>query len=236
MFELSLVRDHYPAAPTNRRHEVLAVLRASRAALSADDVAREAGLHLNTARVHLDALVKAGLAERTSEPRKGPGRPRLLYSAHGPLPGQRAFPLLAEMLTGLVSRLDDGATLATEAGREWGRHLLEGPPPSRHIDAADATEELHELMDRLGFRPEQLPAEEATDFEVEMMLRNCPFREVAEEHTAVVCGLHLGIMQGALQQLRAPVEVTSLDPFVTPHTCAAQLRPTAERTHAPRSR
>jgi predicted ArsR family transcriptional regulator len=47
---------------------------------------------------------------------------------------------------------------------------------------------------------------------------------VAEKHTDVVCAIHLGLMQGALEELRAPVETTSLEPFVTPRLCVAHLQ------------
>jgi len=39
-----------------------------------------------------------------------------------------------------------------------------------------------------------------------------------------VCAMHLGIMQGALGELRGPLEAEGLQPFVTPHLCVAKLR------------
>ncbi|HZJ06739.1 MAG TPA: ArsR family transcriptional regulator, partial [Nocardioidaceae bacterium] len=57
-------------------------------------------------------------------------------------------------------------------------------------------------------------------------LRHCPFREVAQKHTDIVCAIHLGLMQGALDELGAPMTTTSLDPFVTPHMCVARLETT----------
>ena len=47
------------------------------------DVADRAGLHPNTARFHLDALVKAGLAMREPQPRDTPGRPNIAYRVTG---------------------------------------------------------------------------------------------------------------------------------------------------------
>jgi predicted ArsR family transcriptional regulator len=57
-------------------------------------------------------------------------------------------------------------------------------------------------------------------------LRHCPFREVAQKHTDIVCAIHLGLMQGALDELGAPMAATSLDPFVTPQMCIAHLHAT----------
>lgn len=56
-----------------RRTEVLTLLRGTDTPLSASDVARATGLHLNTARLHLDALTNQGLAERRRESRERPG-------------------------------------------------------------------------------------------------------------------------------------------------------------------
>ena len=219
--------DAPPRVPTgSRREEVLAVLRATDGALSAAAVADATGLHLNTARFHLDALVTDGLADRASEPRDEPGRPRILYSARGPLPGPRSYALLAEMLTGLVASLKDARPAAVEAGRAWGRHLVERTAPSQRVDAAEAVKRLNSVLDAVGFQPEARNAKKVT----EVYLHHCPFREVAEQHTDVVCALHLGLMQGALDELRAPIDATSLEPFVTPQLCIARLQP---RTNAP---
>ncbi len=63
----------------------------------------------------------------------------------------------------------------------------------------------------------------------EVWLRRCPFREVAEHRRDVVCQLHLGLMQGVLEQLRAPVTAARIQPFAEPSLCIAELatRPVA---------
>lgn len=220
---MPLVDTPTPGRSGSRRERVLGLLRAAGQGLSAAEVAEQSGLHLNTARFHLDALVEDGLAERTPQPRDVPGRPRILYSADGPMPGPRSYRLLAEMLVGLISSLQDSQPAAVEAGRAWGRHLIERATPSERVDEADALARLNRMLDAIGFRPEVRPSSKGQGAEV--WLHHCPFREVAEKHTDVVCPLHLGLLQGALGELRAPVEATSLDPFVTPQSCLARLQP-----------
>jgi len=207
-----------------RREQVLAILHSSNRPLSAAEVAEATGLHLNTARFHLDALIQGRLVERTSERRDQPGRPRILYTAEGAPPGPRSYALLAEMLTGLVASLKDSETAAVEAGRAWGQHLVEGAAPSEQIDAEEAVARLHRVLDAIGFQPETGPGKTKKDTEVR--LHHCPFREVAQRHSDVVCTIHLGLMQGALEALRAPVEATALEPFVRPNLCVARLRTT----------
>lgn len=204
-----------------RRQDVLDCLRDAGAPVSVADVAGHTRMHVNTARFHLDGLVGDGLAVREPEARDVPGRPRILYSSTGPAAGPRSFRLLAEMLTGLVSALDDARPAAIEAGRSWGRHLVDRPAPSERVDPEEATARLIQVLADVGFRPESGPDVAG---ERDVLLHHCPFREVAERHTDVVCGLHLGLMQGALAELRAPVDSPSLDPFVTPQLCVAHLR------------
>ena len=210
-----------------RRAEVLARLREADGPLSVRQVASQTGLHVNTARFHLDGLVGDNLAERAAEARDVPGRPRILYTARAEAPGPRSYGLLAEMLTGLVASLDNAGPAAIEAGRAWGRHLVERPAPSQSVHADAATGRLTRVLDSIGFQSEVRSIPSAT----EIRLHHCPFREVAERHPDVVCTIHLGLLQGALAELRAPLEARSLEPFVTPNLCVARLHATPPVPH-----
>jgi predicted ArsR family transcriptional regulator len=219
----TLVDAPAPVAAGSRREQVLALLRSADQPLSATDVAERTGLHLNTARFHLDGLVEDRLAQRTSEPRDTPGRPRILYTAEGPAPGPRSYGLLAEMLTGLIASFEDAGPAAVEAGKAWGRHLVDRAAPSERVDAPEAVARLNRVLDAIGFEPEVRKTNKRT----EVRLHHCPFREVAAKHSDVVCALHLGLMQGALNELNAPLEAISLEPFVQPNLCIARLQPTS---------
>lgn len=213
--------DPAPAPPVHdRRAEVLDRLCEATEPLAAAQVADRTNLHVNTARFHLDGLVRDGFAEREAEQRRSPGRPRMLYRASDRHTGTRGYRWLAEMLTGLVSTLEDPESVATEAGRRWGRHLVERSAPYEWVAVADAIARLERMLDSAGFRPEQRESEDGP----QLQLRHCPFGEVAARHTDVVCRLHLGLMQGALAEQRAPVEVSGLDPLVEPGLCVARLR------------
>jgi len=119
------------------------------------------------------------------------------------------------------------------AGREWGRYLGEGPPPFTRVDADEATGRLVSAMEDIGFAPEAVTRGRRR----KVLLHRCPFREVAQERPEVVCSIHLGLMNGLLAELDAPLEVDQLDPFVEPSQCVASLsRSTvrAERSNRPR--
>ena len=204
------------------RARVLDLLRAAGSPAGVRDIADQAGLHPNTARFHLDALVDAGLAARAPKERTTPGRPSMAYRAvaGGEPMGRRRYRLLAEMLTSLIAgMLPKPGEAAGEAGREWGRYLTEPPPPYQRLDAGEAVERLTATMAEIGFAPEAVT--DGTQYQ--LRLRQCPFREVAENHQDVVCQLHLGLMQGALAQMRAPVTADRLQPFAEPSLCIAYL-------------
>ena len=216
-----LLRPDTSAPLGESRARVLDLLR-SGGPLGVQEVADQTGLHPNTARFHLDALAEAGLAERAPQPRPTPGRPSMAYQAtasDGPA-GQRRYRLLAEMLTSLIAGvMAHPGEAATEAGREWGRYLTERPPPYQRVDAGQAIERLIGALREIGFAPEAVTG----DGRQHLRLHQCPFREVAERHQDVVCALHLGLMQGVLTELRAPVTAGRLLPFAEPSVCIAEL-------------
>ena len=210
-----------------RRADVLDLLRTAHSPVSVREVAGRTGLHPNTARFHLDALVDAGLATRAARARDAPGRPSMAYRAvEAGAPGRREYRLLAEMLASLVAGvLPEPGEAAVEAGREWGRYITERPAPFQRTDACGAVQGLAATLQELGFAPEapQAVTDGADGAGYELRLRQCPFREVAEVHQEVVCQLHLGLMQGALDQMRAPVTADRLQPFAEAGLCVAHL-------------
>jgi predicted ArsR family transcriptional regulator len=204
------------------RARVLDLLRAAGRPLRVQEVAGRAGLHPNTARFHLDALVRAGLATRRTQPRESPGRPSMAYQAvnGGGVAGRRRYRLLAEMLASLIAgTMPRPGEAAVEAGREWGRYLTDQPPPYQRLDAPQAIRKLAAVLEETGFAPEAA----AVGGGYRLRLHQCPFREVAEDYQEVVCALHLGLMQGILGQLRAPVTADRLRPFAEPGACIAEL-------------
>ena len=202
------------------RTQVLAALRGADGPSTAGAVAGQVGLHANTARFHLDALVEAGLADRSTEARERPGRPRVLYSARADHAGVRSYRLLAEILSGyLAGATPRPAEAALAAGQAWGRYLADRPPPFHRLDAETSIGRLVRVLDDIGFAPEAVTA----GAERRVLLRHCPFREIAEEHGEVVCSIHLGLMRGLLAELDAPLTAERLVPFAEPTLCVAHL-------------
>ena len=207
------------------RLRVLDLLRSAPGPLGVTDLAAQSELHANTVRFHLNRLVAAGAVTREVEQRSRPGRPRLTFAA---VPeqdregGRRNYQLLADMLAGFIADMaPDAAAQAVELGRAWGRYLATRPAPGKRVTEDESLRELLRVLDDIGFSP--LLAED-DEQQPQVLLRHCPFLEVASAHREVVCSVHLGVMQGVLAEQRVPVDATKLQPFVEPSLCVAHLR------------
>lgn len=209
----------------SRRREVLRVLRTSPEPLSIAAIADVIGVHPNTVRFHLDSLVGDGQVELVELGRKGPGRPPLMFRAVRQMDrgGTRHYRLLAEVLATAFAGERDAAAKALAAGRAWGRKLDASlqTVPSKPTGADEAIDHLVNMLDELGFAPER----RVIDGKQQVGLRHCPFLELAENRTTVVCPVHLGLMQGAMETWGAPVTVERLEAFVEPDLCLAHLKP-----------
>ncbi len=219
-----------PSRESPRRREVLDVLRAARSPLGVAETAARTGLHPNTARFHLDALVSHGQAERRAEASRGPGRPRTVYTSRPGMDrgGVRDYRSLARVLLGRWAAADPAAarTEVMETGRAWGGDLVDPPPASEPPSAERSVAALVAVLGDLGFAPRPEGDAGPGRAPERIRLRHCPFLELAEEHGRLVCPLHLGLMQGVLARLEAPLTATGLEPFAEPDTCVAHLTAT----------
>jgi len=197
--------------------------------LDATEAAERVGLHRNTARVHLEQLSDAGLVERRSEQRSMPGRPKVLYTnlATGRVGvetpvgrGQEqdgVYQELARVLAAQLSATADPAGAAEQAGRRWSAALEPADLPAAPATAPAAIETVTDIMETLGFQPV------ADDRRI--VLRRCPFAELARANRPVICGVHLGMLKQTFDAFEAPVTVKRLDPLVQsdPLLCVVHL-------------
>lgn len=202
------------------RSRLLAVLRQADGSVGVRELAETVGLHPNSVREQLDQLVDAGLVARSIAPPVGRGRPGLRYAAEPEDgdPDPNAYRELARVLADQLALQPDPAATATGAGERWGRAMVASTAPAS--TAAEAVDRMVMLLDNAGFAPER-PAG-AGDL---IRLHHCPFGPLAREHRDVVCGVHLGLMRGALRELGAPLDAVRLEPFVAPDLCVAHLEP-----------
>jgi predicted ArsR family transcriptional regulator len=189
--------------------------------MSRDDAAAATGLERATAAHHLDRLAADGLLEieyQRPAGRTGPGagRPSKLYRRADrdiavSLP-PRDYELAGHLLARAVERamadriaVDDAITLEAEReGVRLGarvRSLLDGvTDPDGEVRRAAVIDALSEH----GFEP---VVDDGT-----IVLRNCPFHRLAQEHTELVCGLNLCVLRSALDDVGATGLRAELEP------------------------
>ena len=205
--------------------------------LSAQELAHQFGLHVTTMRFHLDQLVGAGLLSSHFQRRDGAGRPRKLYAVErGSLETvtpDHAYRMLSELLVESFRTDDEGRALTPdEAGARWGRRRV----GEEHLDLLDRVPartagqwlgkigQMVDLLKEWGYTPEVSTSNGGRTARV--ALHDCPFLPLAEENTAVVCGIHRGLIRGVMESLGEEATDVGLTPFVTPHLCVAALTAT----------
>jgi predicted ArsR family transcriptional regulator len=179
------------------------------------------GLHANTLREHLGSLVGQGLVRRHRSEPIGRGRPAWLYEAAEDVAasGRSDYAGLAATLSSAIQHCSDSPREdAILAGREWGRELARGTDRPKPRGQSEAHRQVVDLLDEIGFAPIHAARRSVVH------LTRCPLLEAAHKYPDVVCGVHLGIVRGALEEYGADPSSTDLFPFSEPGACRLELR------------
>ena len=188
--------------------------------VSRDQAAVGVGLARHTVKFHLDRMVDDGLLEteyRRLSGRRGPGagRPSKLYRRSA----RQIDVSLPERHYDLAGRILAGAVEAAAVSGEPVLEAVESAASSEGRRLTSPGSALTDVLTDLGFEPR-----ETGDG---VVLGNCPFHALATSHTALVCGMNLGMLTAMLDERGEPVEA-SLDP--APGRCCVVLHPTARGT------
>jgi len=200
------------------REALLRTLRDQPEPVTLAALSRASGLHANTVREHLEGLEEQGLVRRHRRAPHGRGRPAWLYEAtEATAAGTAEYAGLAATLASAIHRSSsDPRADAIAAGTDWGRDLARNRPVTQR-GRATARREVVGLLDDLGFAPQP----DAHDSRV--MLTRCPLLEAAHRHPDVVCGVHLGIVRGALEEYGGDAAPAELLPFSDVGACRLHL-------------
>ena len=195
--------------------------------VSREEAARAAKVSRSLAGFHLDRLVEEGLLEasfRRLSGRAGPGagRPAKLYRRSSrqidvSLP-ERSYELAARILATAIEAGEAPkarnaiANTARSIGERIGAaaRARAGPRPARKrllsvMVAALAAQ---------GYEPGPAKGE--------IRLHNCPFHALVGEHTDLVCGMNLALIEGVVEGLQLPAVKPALAPV--PGMCCVCLR------------
>lgn len=197
----------------------------ARAGMSAAQLAELLELHVTTVRFHLDQLVAAGLVT-TEFRRVGVGRPRKVYDL---APGSLDTPEHAgglKILTELLAEtFGQGEVTPQQAGERWAaQHIPASPEPAATSPGQwlGKVGQMVDLLGEWGYTPELATTEGGRSARIDLV--RCPFLDLAHSNPAVVCGIHRGLISGAMTRLGEPDAEVSLEPFVGPELCQAHVR------------
>jgi len=192
------------------RRGIYVMIRESHEPVTAAQIAKAFDIHPNVARHHLDRLASSDFIRVSHARPEHPtsGRPakryevteksvNLQYSA-------RKYDKLAELLTAVIERLDDGRALdlAEEVGHEFGRSL------GAEIGIADqegyevAAMAVATAMMGSGLGASTVPGENR------IVAQFCPLRDESADGSEVIRRIDHGIVQGLLESAaERPVEL-----------------------------
>ena len=194
------------------RYRLYRYLRLSGRPVAVRELATRLSLHPNTLRPHLRRLEEVGLV--ASEARKGPGvgRPQVVYEAVEPEAREgRDYRLLADILAGLVTG-GRQRERARALAHEWGTYLVGRavPRPGARRSAGPNLAVLQEALAEAGFDP-RFRRRGAT--RVDIALRDCPFRQLLDDHRELVCTVHRGLLEGMLTSCHPALTLESFEPL-----------------------
>lgn len=161
-------------------------------------------LHANTVREHLQRLIEEGYVVASPEVRTTRGRPRVLYSASD-----------GETASSPVQRRK------VQASAERGdlmRRVMPGHTPVE-LDT-QAVHQIDAIVDDLidsGFDP----LVDEDDLTID--LTPCSHAEAQADHRAVLCSVHLGLMQSVLNEAGGPLSIDGMRSSCDPRQCVVQL-------------
>ncbi|HET7431829.1 MAG TPA: helix-turn-helix domain-containing protein [Nocardioides sp.] len=195
------------------RRDLYAYVCGQQEPVGRDQAAEAVSVPRHTAKFHLDRLVDEGLLEvdyqrLTGRSGPGAGRPAKVYRRADreiavSLPA-RHYDLAGRILAGAVERAATGGDVMTAVGdtaRAAGRAAGAASAAS-----GDDLERLSDTLAEDGYEPRRS--------EERLVLDNCPFDQLARDHTELVCGLNLAYVEGVAEGLGCPGVRARLEPGV----------------------
>lgn len=182
------------------RRDLYAYIGSQNQPVSRDQAAAALSLPRHTVKFHLDRLVDEGLL--TTEFRRlsglsgpGAGRPSKLYRRSNrevelSLPG-RDYRLAAEIMAAAIERSAGTGEPVRDATRFVALAVGRAAADSLTRAASDPVENLLATLTARGYEP-HLEDDRIT-------MTNCPFHQLARQHTELVCTMNLDLLDGLLE-------------------------------------
>ncbi|MFB6465826.1 helix-turn-helix transcriptional regulator [Cytobacillus sp. Hz8] len=176
--------------------------------VTVQEIADSFNIHPNVARLHLSKLEDVNmLKSETKKTGKG-GRPSRLYRLSDDVI-QLNFPfrdyqLLSKIaIETMVSLGEVGKKALYNTGKKFGMEVIEQEINRLHQNSNLSFEQKINILKHAstiaGFYPEFEINEEES--KIYFQIFNCPFKEIAEEHTSTICNMHIEFLKGMFSVL-----------------------------------
>jgi len=199
---------------------VEALRAAASAGMTARDLGAELDVHHTTVRFHAERLASEGVLSSRFVRSGRSGRPAKVYR----LVGDHAAPGPDELLGALLNDDATDGSSPQQAGRRWvaSRGGLEASDAAATVGQwAGKIGALVDLLSEWGYTADW--SLDGVEGDVELLLHECPFLAEANDAPEVVCGLHQGLLAGALEQSGETRADVTLERLIAPRTCRARL-------------
>lgn len=186
--------------------------------VTVQEIADHFNIHPNVARLHLSKLEDVNmLVSETKKTGKG-GRPSRLYRLSDKVIELtfpfRDYQLLSKMTIESLALLgEEGKRALYATGKKFGKKFIEEEivknQNMNEISFEDKLQLLKEAAMTAGFCPEIEANNEQT--KIYFQIYNCPFKEIANEQSEMVCKAHYEFLKGVVEGLFQSVELIEKD-------------------------
>jgi predicted ArsR family transcriptional regulator len=199
--------------------------------VTVQEIADGFNIHPNVARLHLSKLEDVNmLISETKKTGKG-GRPSRLYRLSDDVI-QLNFPfrdyqLLSKIaMQTMMSLGEEGKKALYLTGKRFGSELIEQEMATHHQVSSELSFDqklniIKSAATMAGFYPDFDVNEDQTKIYFEIY--NCPFKEIAIDHTETVCNMHFQFLRGMFESVFDSVELIEKQNMITGcNSCAYQ--------------
>ena len=191
--------------------------------VTVQEIADGFSIHPNVARLHLSKLEDVNmLVSETKKTGKG-GRPSRLYRLSDDVI-QLNFPfrdyqLLSKIAIQTMMTLgEEGKKALYLTGKRFGSELIEQEMATHHHISSELSFDqkltiIKSAATMAGFYPDFDVNEDQTKIYFEIY--NCPFKELAIEHTEAVCNMHFEFLRGMFESVFDSVELVEKENMIT---------------------